>query len=112
MLPLNTMLAELWWTASDSNRDPLIAGQGCCRYHQQPPGIWSGMMDLNHRSPASKAGGDDQTPLIPVGRLRRRVWRRTTAGTVSGAGRSCEVRHVERIALDPAPAQAYHGRVT
>lgn len=51
----------------DSN--PQATGSKPARYaNSLQSRIKSGMLDSNQRSPASKAGRDDQTPLMPVSR--------------------------------------------
>ena len=53
-----------WQPVADSNRGYPLSESGALPA-ELTGRKWSGRVDLNHRSPASKAGGDGQAPLHP-----------------------------------------------
>ena len=51
-------------SASKTRVNALMQGEDSLLLHTLTDD-WSGRVDLNHRSPGSKPGGDDQAPLHP-----------------------------------------------
>ena len=55
----------IWSFLRESNPRPVLYKRTALAFELRKQ-LWSGWLDLNQRSPASKAGGENQTPLHPV----------------------------------------------